>query len=287
MTPHFGAFIDPHLPLKRSVANGSFQVPTFFQSRVHPKHLEQIQGPLLWMPGSGNDLLEKGSFDGGWNVSTFLVSLAYHVGCNPIVLVGVDLCQEKKKSYAGDLERTEEGELIPLPNGQYTRRDWLFAAEWLCEFAKEHQEIEWINASEGMAIGGYQKRGLDEVAWGKQRDICAAVHNQVQLIPQGIEPDVDPKEMQKSFAKMGALCEEMLALFERVFPELPEKSGEYPILEEKIEKERDFQLFLRPIWNIWKFVLSRQIPKDIPPAYGIGLNQWLFMKGICDDVRKI
>ncbi len=138
LTPHFGGLIDPHPPTGRFFQHKSFEIPLFFQSRVSPDLLKQMRGPLLWIPGSQNDLLTEETFDGGWNVSTFLTAIAQKLGCNPIILVGVDLAQRGEKSYAGDFERPEGGELIWVQDDLYTRRDWLFAADWLADLAAAH-----------------------------------------------------------------------------------------------------------------------------------------------------
>ncbi len=100
-------------------------------------------------------------------------------------------------------------------------------------------------------------------------------------------PSLDVKELKGSFARVGELCGEMLELLEKLFPNTPEKNGDYALLEHAIAKEIAYIKFLKPVWDIWKHVFIRQIPKEIPAEYGIGLNQWLFIQGICNDARKI
>ncbi|NGX59322.1 MAG: hypothetical protein KR126chlam3_00471 [Chlamydiae bacterium] len=287
MRPHFGGVIDPHPPSDRFFSHLANEVPIFFQSRAHPAMLKSMQGPLLKIAGSGNDFFEGNSFDGGWNVSTFLTALACHLGCSPIILVGVDLAQQKEKTYAGDLERSEGGELIAAGDGMYTRRDWLFAADWLSQFAKSHPEVDWVNASDGLSIQGIEKRNLRQLPFERQADLFGMVHGRIQGAQKGIFPNFSAEKLLHSFAKVGKLCEEIMALLERIFPQPPEKNGEYALLELEIEKEMAYEHFILPIWDVWKHVFVRQIPKDMPKAYGVGLNQWLFMKGICDDARKI
>lgn len=282
LSPHFGGIIDPHPPSSRYFRHNSFDIPLFFQSRANADLLKQMRGPLLWMPGSQNDFLTEETFDGGWNVSTFLVAIAEQLGCNPIILVGVDLAQRGEKSYAGDLERPEGGELIWVKEDLYTRRDWIFAADWLTEYAHAHPEVEWINCSDGLDIGGFKKGSLADIPFNKI-DLNLG---QIETLPPAPHA-FDLKEMKSSFANVGALCGEMLELLERLFPQTPEKNGDYALLQHALEKEGAYVKFLRPIWDVWKHVFARQLPKDIPTEYGIGLNQWLFFKGICDDARKM
>lgn len=286
--PHFAGHIDPHVPSKRHFLYDTKEIPIFFQNRTHPKLLKE-SGQLLWIPGSENDLLEEEAFDGGWNVSTFLTSIAYHLGCNPIILVGVDLAQTKEKAYAGNLERPEEGELIALEKeGLYTRRDWLFAAEWLMQFAKKHPEIEWINTSfEGVTIEGFEKKPLQSLSLQYSRDLPSLIQEAISSLPKKSVDFTEIKKLKESFGRIGDLCIRILEILEQLFPHSPEKNGEYALLQREVENEMAFEKFILPVWKIWKPVFARQMPKEIPPAFGIELNQWLFIQGICDDARKI
>ncbi|NGX26969.1 MAG: hypothetical protein K940chlam6_00896 [Chlamydiae bacterium] len=287
MRPHFGGVIDPHPPSERLFSQQAHEVPLFFQGRAHPALLKQVQGPLLKIAGSGNDFFEEESFDGGWNVTTFLTALSCHLGCNPIILVGVDLAQRGEKCYAGDLERSEGGELLAAGDGLYTRRDWLFAADWLSQFAKSHPEVDWVNASGGLEIKGMERRELHTLSFDRQADLFGMVHSEIQALKQGVFPNFNAEMLRASFEKVAKLCVEILALLEQIFPQPPEKNGQYALLQLDVEKEIAYTQFLCPVWEMWKYVLIRQIPKDVPKAYGIGLNQWLFIKRICDDAGKI
>lgn len=286
--PHFAGQIDPHVPSKRHFLFDTKEIPVFFQNRTHPRLLKESE-KLLWIPGSENDLLEEEAFDGGWNVSTFLTSIAYHLGCNPIILVGVDLAQTKEKTYAGNLERPEEGELIALEEeGLYTRRDWLFAADWLMQFAKKHPEIEWINTSfEGLSIAGFERKSLQNLPLQPISDLPSVIEKAMTSLPKKSIDLAEIKKLKESFGRVGDLCSRILEIMEQLFPHSPEKNGEYALLQREIENEIAFEKFILPVWEIWKPVFARQMPKEIPPAFGIELNQWLFMQGICDDARKI
>lgn len=282
LSPHFAGLIDPHPPSSRYFQHSSFNTPVFFQSRANAELLKQMKGPLLWIPGSENDLFAEETFDGGWNVSTFLAAIALKLGCSPIVLVGVDLAQRGNKSYAGDFERPEQGELIWVREDLYTRRDWLFAAEWLSDLAKANPEVEWINCSDGIEIVGFKKESASSLQFEKLTFFQDKLDSLTEMAPK-----LNVKELKESFSRVGQYAQEMLDLLEKIFPSSPEKNGEYALLEHQIAKESAYTQFLRPIWDVWKHVFSRQIPKDIPAEYGIGLNHWLFIQGICNDARKI
>lgn len=135
---HFSGAIDPYPAKRRLELKESLNLPVFFQSRVASDLLREMCGPKIWVEPSGHFPLESwfadsiglpgGTFDGGWNVATFLAAIAVHLGCNPVVLVGVDL----EGSYAGSVIENE-GE----------KGDWRAAKKWLSEFMSCHPQVHY------------------------------------------------------------------------------------------------------------------------------------------------
>lgn len=137
ITPHFIAGIDPYPAKERLQLKKSQHLPFFFQGRVASDLLKEMHGPKIWVAPSGHFPMEEWiadslglpleKFDGGWNVATFLTALACHLGCDPVILVGVDLSGE---DYAGQVMK-----------GEGPKRDWSIAAEWLTQFKKQHPQV--------------------------------------------------------------------------------------------------------------------------------------------------
>ncbi|NGX38864.1 MAG: hypothetical protein KR126chlam1_00179 [Chlamydiae bacterium] len=277
ITPHFGGMVDPHPPSERYKEGKSLQIPTFFQMRVHPDHLGE---ELLWMPGQENDLFENESFDGGWNSATFLTSISYRLGCNPIILVGVDLAQQKGRVYAAGLERPEGGDWIEVgKDGLLTTRDWLFAADWLSQIAEGAPVVTWINRSKGLEIEGFATSGGD---LPEKRDLAPVVKQALSGIERGISLPIAPAEIEQSIARVGELVAEILALLETLFPQSPNLNGEYALLKREIENTLAYEQFFAPVWEVWKYPVARQVPKGVPEGYGLEVHKWLLIKGICD-----
>lgn len=284
LTPHFGAMIDPYPPEERLKQITPFETPTFFQTRAHPKMVEKGEGPLLWMGGSSLDLFDEEKFDGGWNVSTFLTAIACHLGCDPIILVGVDLAQTKERAYAGGLERSEGGELIEVGDGLYSRPDWILAAEWLNSFAKKHPEVSWYSASNGLELKGFSKTPIHTLSFEEEADLQGLVHSILQK--EGPAANVlDPKKLRESLSRTSSIIGQLLRLIESLFPNPFEKDGEYIQLKLELDRELAYSRFVSPIWEVWKHVFARNMVGE--PTVGLELNKWLFIKGICDDAREI
>ena len=107
---HFAASVDKESPHERFLMQASFETPFFFQNQISSLNLSLVHAPLIRVGGYSQLPFEKwidenltiasGFFDGGWTVATFLLSLADFLGCDPIIMVGMDFSFEKKP-YAG------------------------------------------------------------------------------------------------------------------------------------------------------------------------------------------
>lgn len=175
--PHFGAGIDPNptqlLRLKSSQAQG---VPFFYRSRMMSEAFDNILGERLYIAGAGGyDVaeyyekhfgLEAEFLDEGHNVVNFCTEIAQHLGCSPIIYVGMDLAFTGMQAYSEGIEENVNVSLEDLSKSQdqeyrgilrtdvygrptYTLWKWIAEADWLSNFAKAHPECKLINSTEG------------------------------------------------------------------------------------------------------------------------------------------
>lgn len=175
--PHFGVGIDPNSEqFKRYKEQQAEGVPVFYRSRLEHRAFETISGPRLYVKGAGVYPLaswfdEKLGIEGpvldeGHNVSNFSAEIAVALGCNPIILVGLDLAFTDLKTYAEGVveenafdesqfnkdkpfELTAQLKEDIYGNKVYTLWKWQAEAEWLSGFAANNKEVQVINASEG------------------------------------------------------------------------------------------------------------------------------------------
>ncbi len=178
--PHFAASIDKEAPYRQFKMHPFSETPFCYQSRMNPDNLALVHGERLLFPDSSSDLInwlyEEETFDGGWTVGNFLTAVAQHLGCSPIIFVGMDLCYTQGKKYAKI--DAEAGELVQV--GDYlTQRDWLMAAKWT-----EEREGNLINATEGGMLN-LPRETLAEVLkkYSKEWDLRKWVHEAIQKLP--------------------------------------------------------------------------------------------------------
>lgn len=174
MNPHFGVGIDPNPEqVTRIIMNSAFEVPFLYRNRMHREALNLVHSDKFYISGANGyeipEYFEKGcgidghTIDEGCNVVNFSVDIARKMGCNPILLVGVDLAYSHDKSYAPGLQhhpihrhfRTKDisEELIYRKdiygNSVPTLWKWVTEAIWFSDFAAAHPETKLINCTEG------------------------------------------------------------------------------------------------------------------------------------------
>jgi antitoxin component YwqK of YwqJK toxin-antitoxin module len=210
--PTFGLSIDPHeAQMSRLIMNKAYETPFMYRNRMYPAALRFIHGDKLYVNGSGgydiSDWFEKElGIEGekiceGHNVVNFSLSIAQAMGCNPIILVGLDLSYAGLQSYQSGVTNHPTNllkkdfqtkgfheELLQKNdiNGQpvYTLWKWIAESIYYSQFVFDHPGILVINATEG----GLGMTGIDNVTLKKviethlqtQYDFGLRVHGETQ-----------------------------------------------------------------------------------------------------------
>ncbi len=175
--PHFGISVDPFTPqFTRLIMNTAFETPFIYTLRVNVEAFNAVHGPTFYVCNSGGYTtgawlesklgMSTELLDTGANVVNFSVSLAKHLGCNPIILIGQDLAYTGGVSYAPGIEshaihkekstittKSESEELIIHKDiyGKDTLTLWKWIAEsyWFTMFSKQNPYFKLINCTEG------------------------------------------------------------------------------------------------------------------------------------------
>ncbi|MFT5317675.1 MAG: hypothetical protein ACI8RA_000926 [Chlamydiales bacterium] len=187
--PHFGAGLDPHeWVIERMKFKNCDDLPFFYHSRIDHKSLKSVKGPRLYVSGPSfypvtnwveRELGIKGDkIEGGYSVLNLCMEIACFLGCNPIILTGMDLAYTEGLIYAeGVKDIAVEGKEVNLkdPNALlrkdiygkpvYTHWKWVREAQWISEFSRQNPQVTFINATEGgLGFDNIQNLTLQEVA---------------------------------------------------------------------------------------------------------------------------
>lgn len=213
MMPHAGGAIDPTpAQASRQLTSFGYEVPGFYQNFFYSHALAQWHGPLLYITGSGNYRVsewferELGMEDAvqiimGVSTSNFLLEIVNFLGCNPIVLVGMDLAYIEGSHYAQGVfvhptegpERSQELDrkpevLMAMPGFDekdvFTTNQWFFEAVCIGAFKERNPKVICLNATEGgMIIPSVPNEPLSDAAaeyFTESWDIEGWFHGEIQ-----------------------------------------------------------------------------------------------------------
>ncbi|MCE2983217.1 MAG: DUF115 domain-containing protein [Parachlamydia sp.] len=292
--PDFGVAIDPNpSQLPRIQAAQGKNIPFFYRGRLHHDALKSLDGPRLYLTGSGgyaiakwieNELdIEGEELDEGQNVVNFCIEIAHALGCNPIILAGVDLAYTDRQYYAKgvetslqlsekDFERQEDFEAKLVEREDIhgkpvaTLWKWIAEAEWISEFAREHPELTLLNATEGgIGIKEVPSVTLQESInkMGEIPSLKQHIENAIQAQPlHGIQPDAI-KNIVRQLENSLNRCLHLLAQLKKEAARLLEaleQNKPYPpslqttkmaLVEHEIEEEAAYQALLETFSQVY------------------------------------
>ncbi len=171
--PHFGVNIDPNPDTyQRYLMSRGFTIPIFFGNRIYYEATKAIDGPRIYIPGASlyqtaewfeNELdIPTQKIIEGYSVIHTSIEIARRLGCNPIILIGMNLSKKKDQHYAKGIERhplypysdakLELGQPFEVKDihGETVDTYWRWVAEahWIECFSETFPEVTLINATE-------------------------------------------------------------------------------------------------------------------------------------------
>lgn len=266
INPHFGMAVDPNLEEYRRLKNSfAFEVPLLYSTRVFPAIFQTCNGPFgymrsgigglpeLWLEeelGLLDPLLGDFLSEESISVTAICVAWAQFIGCNPILLNGVDMAYTGKKRYAAgvveeeelifqaiDAEKSAPDRIIRRKNrkGQFvhTAVRWVMESASISHFAKKHPEVHFINTTpDGI--------GFQDIEYVPLED--AAKHFPTLDIRTRIHEGIDKARMKKGTQeKLEEKIGDLKASLERVIEFLQilsgERSGSKALAELELQEE--------------------------------------------------
>ena len=261
--PHLSVAIDPHIPVKRKQF---FDVPICFQSRVHPKSLDKVKGERIYFPDCHFAFEpwlvgEEGLTECGWTSGTAAVSIALHLGCNPIVLIGMDFCYKDDQKYSNKKSYKVQQEKISIFNKEHlevqTQRDWLLAKSWLENLAVQHSKVSFYNTSSGRFEYNLPILHFDQ---------CKHPFSPVNFAP--LQTAIDNAPMVQLDLKR----------WDEWVQSLHSKEG------------IALDLLLDPLWNIWGPLFQRELLLDSHPLTDhekLSIHKELFFQNVTNQFLDV
>ena len=248
--PHLGVAIDPNFEeYHRFKSSSAFEVPLLYTNRLHPRVFETCNGPHGYIRAMTGGPVEKWweeelgikplSLSEGFDlealsVTTTCLELAVMMGCNPIILAGVDLAFTGEKTYAAgivnqaevcfkqrdrDMRVSERLLKRKDRNGNpvYTLVKWVMESEAISRFAKKNKKTTFLSStSGGIGFPGIPYRSLAELSFPAPFDLRGKVHQLIEKSRFSFGSNDCLKRLEGSFQKGKALAEEALCELKRI-----------------------------------------------------------------------
>ena len=212
--PHLALAIDPNLEeffrLKHSLA---FEVPFLYGNRLYPDVFTTCNGPhgyLHTQTGGASEawiehelhIPQKPLYEGfdteAMSITTICLQLAYAMGCNPVILVGVDLAFTGNQSYAPGVlaearvftdvhkkEMRSSERIVKRKDrkGRFvnTLVKWVMESASIGKFAKKNNGTTLINAtSGGIGVKDIPYQPLEEIPFPSSFDLRGLIHQEIE-----------------------------------------------------------------------------------------------------------
>jgi hypothetical protein len=299
--PHLGIALDPNAEeFGRLKIASSYEMPFIYATRLQPDVFNTLNGERGYLVsdtgGSCERYFEKqleieGTPIGpdlgpeALSVTTLAIALAVEMGCNPILLDGIDLAYTGTQRYAEGIlssshidmneKRREKKSLERLLkrkniHGHYvhTLVKWVMESECIASYAKEHPGSRFINVSEGgLGFPGIPNIPLSEASLELHQtlDLRALVHAEIQKLKMPLSKEkilCEMRHVKESLHRLGSIADEMIKELERVkdllpFGQVSLPTGKMAILEIDFQEEKAFECLFPILGPALDKLLSR------------------------------
>lgn len=298
--PHLGIALDPNPEeFGRLKIASAYEMPLIYATRLQPDVFNAINGEKLYLISETGGPLEhhfekqmgiEGDPVGpelgqeAFSVTTLAVAMAVEMGCNPILLDGVDLAYTGMQRYAEGilpssqvktaqlrLQKKAADRMLKRQNihGHYVQTlvKWVMESECIASYAKAHSGTRFINVSQGgIGFPGIPNVSLSsamESELSQSLDLRAFVHAQIQQLkmpPLKEKIEEELRLIEESLHRLKRIAVEMIEELERV-QNLPSihslPTGKMTILEIDFCEEKAFECLFPLLGPALDKLLSR------------------------------
>lgn len=299
--PHLGIALDPNAEeFGRLKIASSYETPLIYGTRLQPDVFNAINGERGYLVsdtgGPAERYFEKqlgidsepvGPELGpeALSVTTLAIALAVEMGCNPIILNGIDLAYAGTKRYAdgvmpsSHIDLSEKRSDFKSPERLLKRKDihgtfvhtlvkWVMESECIAAYAKSHPHVRFLNVSAGgLGFPGIPNLPIDQAAREFQTtfDLRSLIHAEIQMLKVPLSKEkiiFGMKEIGGSLQRLGSIAEEMIEELERVkervaFGQVSLPTGKMTILEIDFQEEKAFECLFPTLGPALDKLLSR------------------------------
>jgi hypothetical protein len=297
--PHLGIALDPNPEeFERLKIASAFEMPLLFATRVQPDIFNALNGERGYLitytggpceyhfeqeVGIVGDPIGPELGPEALSVTTLSVALAVEMGCNPILLDGIDLAYTGMRRYAEGILPSSEMQASELRqqkkaserllkrkdvHGHYvsTLVKWVMESECIAAYASAQEATRFINVTQGgIGFPGILHRSLSEVMQeelGPSLDLRALVHAETQRLKL---PPLKEK-IEQEMKSVGESLRRLYRIASDILSELQQDSlstGKMALLEMDFQEEKAFGCLFPLLGQALDQLLFRAFPVSL------------------------
>lgn len=308
--PHLNFALDPNPREYDCLKNGTnFEVPFIFCARLFPKVFELVKGPIGYFPSGQGEVSCEQFFEKEFaiqgeplasslgqealSVTTFSVALAQAIGCNPIILVGVDLSFRNSEKYAEGVAVKAEETPIFAKNKEgmqvATTLKWIMESETLSEYAKKHPQTSFFNASlTGLGFKSIETKPLEAIS-------CSAtflpLREKIATLVQESLLHIPEEKICALFSQLKKSMHTCLQCVSRILEDLEEgylETGSQIMLEMDLREELAYRVFFKGVLGAFtrgmkqSFLFSKEKVFEKEKTLAFEKAKWTHLKTIIE-----
>jgi len=295
--PHIALGIDPtHVHVSKIAGQTSFEVPYFYYDRIHHEGLRLVQAPRVYI-----GIKEKGKFFSieswfdkqfgleefmpqmGYSVATAAVALADYMGCDPIILSGVDLAHTDERIYATGVEenplyrnlspqKEKKDFQYRTVDKQETRSQFIKERDWFIKYARSRPEKRFNRTpTSGLGMPEYAEFTLSSLR-ESHGDLRGKLHEELYRTPScNVEASLVKKTMKLWLDSMQRVADVCRTVEKTVKVNLPLAKEEMDL----INGEPAYLHWLHPTDNALQGILQQYC------------HFWVRSPGIDEDKKRM
>jgi hypothetical protein len=272
--PHFGVAIDPNKEEVHRLQHCLKGFPFLYSARVHREVCPHSEGPIGYMRSQIGGSLEEW-IEGAlsltdapigedlpvemMSVTGVCIAWALFLGCNPIILNGIDLAYTEGKHYAPGVTQENQirkdettADLILTRKGKQGKRvktaiRWVMESSSISELAKTKKETQFIDTTvDGLGFKGIHFQPLEEVSpsWQPQ-DLRLKIQ---QAIHKASMPSDAKQVIEQEVQKLQQSLDKVIASLQVL---AGEKVGSKALAEIDLEEELAARVLFYDIYQLF------------------------------------
>lgn len=274
--PDFGIAVDPNEgEYTRLKASTAYEMPLLFGARLHPDVLNTTSADIGYLQTISSDPIEVELMEAlglpfeplgeafgeeAMSVTTTAIAFAQHLGCDRIILAGVDLAFTGNERYAPGVFSDvsvdfKKEQAFETSSGVFTNIKWLMESKAISKFAKQSTAKLYRASDKGLKIDGVKLQSIGNLTLkGNVKQLYMESPRRIKDVSGALD------ELRMSLQTCSRVLDELIDALEIKKPSVDHAL--ITIGEMELASEKAYRVILEPSLPALEYAASRKCRGD-------------------------